>query len=115
VISNSNGTVRSILSSLGLQAQLDFVLDSAEIGTEKPHPGIFRIALAQAGVSPDEAIHVGDLYSVDVLGARSAGMAAILLDPAGDWGPRDCLSARGLLEACDLAIGRDLRRPEARA
>jgi len=106
VISNSNGSVRSILTDLGLAKHLDFVLDSAEVGIEKPDPRIFRIGLERAGVDPDEAVHVGDLYSVDVLGARAAGIEGILLDPAACWGERDCPKVPGLLAACHLAIRR---------
>jgi putative hydrolase of the HAD superfamily len=93
VISNSNGSVRSILDTLGLTPLLDFVLDSTEVGVEKPDPRIFRLALERAGCAPHEAVHVGDLYSVDVQGARAVGLAAILLDPGGCWGARDCLTA----------------------
>ena len=105
VISNSNGTIRSILRVLGLLPYLDFVLDSAEVGVEKPDPRIFQLALAQARVAPREAVHVGDLYSVDVRGARAAGLDAILLDPAGLWGARDCPRAPDVLTAVKLALG----------
>src|SRR2546428_450727 len=90
VISNSNGTIRATLRTLGLLPSLDFVLDSAEVGVEKPDPRIFRLALERARVAPREAVYVGDLYSVDVRGARAAGLDAVLLDPAGLWGARDC-------------------------
>jgi putative hydrolase of the HAD superfamily len=106
VISNSDGSVRSVLASLGLGPQLEFVLDSAEIGVEKPHRRIFEIALERARVEPAEAVHVGDLYSVDVLGARAAGIDGILLDPGGYWGARDCPTVPGLLEACRLVLQR---------
>jgi len=33
------------------------------------------------GVSPAESLYVGDLYPVDVLGARKAGLQAVLVDP----------------------------------
>jgi FMN phosphatase YigB (HAD superfamily) len=99
VISNSNGSIRSILSSLGLVEHLDFVLDSHEVGVEKPDPKIFQLALSRAGVAPTEAAYVGDLYSIDVRGARAAGMRAVLLDPGGHWGPRDCPTAPDLLSA----------------
>jgi len=58
----------------------------------------------EAGVAPAEAVYVGDLYSVDVLGARAAGLDGILLDPGGFWAPRDCRLARGLDEAVRLAL-----------
>lgn len=106
VISNSNGSVRSILETLGLAAALEFVIDSSEVGLEKPDPRIFRLALERAGVRPDEAVYVGDLYSVDVVGARAAGMDAVLLDPGGCWGARDCRAAPDLLAAVRLALVR---------
>jgi len=105
VISNSNGSVRSILEETGLAAHLDFVIDSGVVGVEKPDPRIFELGLRQAAVGPHEAVYVGDLYSVDVLGARGAGLDAVLLDPGGFWGARDCRLARGLDEAVGLALG----------
>lgn len=104
VISNSNGSVRSILEETGLAAQLDFVIDSAVVGVEKPDPRIFHLGLREAGVAAAEAVYVGDLYSVDVLGARAAGLDGILLDPGGFWAPRDCRLARGLEDAVRLAL-----------
>ncbi|MFQ5897384.1 MAG: HAD family hydrolase [Candidatus Methylomirabilia bacterium] len=105
VISNSNGSVRAILEELGLAPSLDFILDSTVVGVEKPDPRIFRLALEAAGVSSEEAVHIGDLYSVDVVGARAAGLEAILLDPGGVWGDRDCPLAPTLGEAVALALG----------
>src|SRR5437870_3526293 len=58
VISNSNGTIRATLRALGLLPSLDFVLDSAEVGVEKPDPRIFRLALGRARVAPREAVYV---------------------------------------------------------
>ena len=104
VISNSNGSVRSILEATGLAPHLDFVIDSAVVGVEKPDPRIFRFGLERAGVPAAAAIYVGDLYSVDVLGARRAGLDAVLLDPRGHWGRRDCRLARGIEDAVSLCL-----------
>jgi putative hydrolase of the HAD superfamily len=104
VISNSNGMIRSILTDAGLVGHLDVVIDSGVVGVEKPDPRIFALALGEAGVAAEEALYVGDLYSVDVLGARRAGLEAILLDPRGLWGPRDCLRAASLAAAVALAL-----------
>lgn len=104
VISNSNGSVRGILDSLGLGRHLDFVVDSSEVGVEKPDARIFRLALERAGLGPEEAFYVGDLYSVDVLGARGAGLAAVLLDPGAHWGPRDCPTAPDVQAAVRLIL-----------
>jgi putative hydrolase of the HAD superfamily len=83
---------------------LEFVLDSSEVGVEKPDPRIFRLALERAGLAPDEAVYVGDIYSIDVLGARAAGMGAVLLDPGQCWGARDCLLAPDVLGAVRLIL-----------
>jgi putative hydrolase of the HAD superfamily len=106
VISNSNGSVRMALEAVGLARHLDFVLDSAEVGVEKPDPRIFALALERAGLTPAEAVYVGDMYSVDVVGARAAGMDAVLLDPGGCWGRRDCRAAPGVLAAVRLIVSR---------
>jgi putative hydrolase of the HAD superfamily len=104
VISNSNGTVESILDALGLRGLLDFVLDSHVVGVEKPDAAIFEMALARAGVRAAEAVYVGDLYSVDVVGARRAGLDAVLLDPGRCWGRRDCQAVASPLAAVEWAL-----------
>jgi len=106
VISNSNGTVRSILETTGLARDVDFVVDSGIVGVEKPDPRIFHLALEHARVPAAAACYVGDLYSVDVIGARRAGLEAVLLDPRGYWGPRDCILARGIDDAVRLCLSR---------
>jgi putative hydrolase of the HAD superfamily len=83
VVSNADGRVESFLELAGLRRYLDFVVDSAVVGVEKPDPGIFRIALERAGVEPRLAVHVGDIYEIDVMGARAAGVEGILLDAVG--------------------------------
>lgn len=104
VISNSNGTIRGILGGLGLAGDIDFILDSSEVGVEKPDARIFGMALERAGVEAAAAAYVGDLYSVDVLGARGAGIPAVLLDPGDVWGARDCPVARDVAHAVRLIL-----------
>lgn len=82
VISNANGTVREKLRRVGLLEFFETVLDSHEEGIEKPDPRIFRAALERTGTKVEEALYVGDIYHIDVVGARAAGMDVILLDPA---------------------------------
>jgi HAD superfamily hydrolase (TIGR01549 family) len=96
VVSNSDGTVRRVLERLGLARHFTAILDSAEEGIEKPDPRLFRLALERTGGSPEEAVHVGDLYHVDVVGARGAGVRAVLLDPAGLYPGVDCPRVRSL-------------------
>ena len=104
VVSNSNGTIRGILEAMDLARYLDFVLDSQEEGIEKPDPRFFARALERAGVGPDEAAYIGDLYSIDVIGARRAGIRAVLMDPGGCWGARDCPAAPTVLDAVRLLL-----------
>jgi len=104
-ISNSNGTVRSMLDAVGVAAHLDFVVDSGEVGVEKPDRRIFDLALVRAGIAAAEAAYIGDLYTIDARGAGAAGLRAVLLDPGGFWGLRDCATAPDLLSAVRLALG----------
>lgn len=89
VVSNSDGTVARSLAEQGLASHFDAICDSALVGFEKPDPRLFAHALEVAGASADRTLHVGDLYSADVVGARAAGLHALLLDPFDDWGPVD--------------------------
>lgn len=90
VVSNANGTLRAHMERLGLARHFDHILDSHEEGVEKPDPRIFRIALERSGARPEATLHVGDLYHVDVVGARAAGLRAALLDPAGLYAGAEC-------------------------
>lgn len=91
-ISNADGTVDRLLERAGLLEHLSFVVDSGRVGIEKPDPRIFRLALEQAGVAAEESYYVGDVYPVDVVGARGVGMVPVLLDPLGRYGSRGCLT-----------------------
>ena len=102
VVSNANGLLRALFSRVGLAAKVDLLFDSHEEGVEKPDPRLFRIALARAGAAPDTTVHVGDLYHVDVVGARAAGLHAVLFDVAGLYPDADCPRIRALGELPDL-------------
>jgi HAD superfamily hydrolase (TIGR01509 family) len=98
VVSNANGTLRAHLDRLGLTARFDVVLDSADEGVEKPDPRFFEIALEKSGAARDTTIHVGDLYYVDVVGARAAGLRGVLLDEANLRPDADCPRVQSLDE-----------------
>ena len=105
VISNSDGTCAKSLEDAGLLGYLSFVIDSADVGVEKPDPRIFEIALARCGADPRRTLYIGDLYHADVVGARRAGLHALLLDPYGDWPPMDCERATDLSAVADKLDG----------
>ena len=104
VVSNSDGRAASALAACGLLAHFEIVIDSGEVGIEKPDPRIFALALERMGVAPDDAIYVGDLYEVDVVGARAAGLDVVLLDPYGVHADRDVIRARDVLEVAELLL-----------
>jgi putative hydrolase of the HAD superfamily len=78
-VSNADGRVRRLLSDAGLLELLELVVDSAELGIEKPDPRIFHAAMTALAVDPASSAYVGDIYEIDVVGARAAGMEAILI------------------------------------
>ena len=98
VVSNSDGTAEAGVKALGLRDFFEVVIDSAVVGYEKPDPRIFQHALETVGLDASRVIYVGDLYDVDVLGARSVGIHPVLLDPHGDWGEVDCDTVTNLTE-----------------
>jgi len=102
LISNWDCSLQEVVRDLGLNAYLECVIISALCGCEKPDPGLFHEALRQAGVAAEETFHIGDSYEKDVLGARAAGIAPILLDRQGKHSPGDAPVARDLLEAVEL-------------
>lgn len=81
IISNSEGMLERLFTELGVLRHFDLVVDSGKVGIEKPDPRIFRIALDHFGVPPERALHLGDVFATDVLGARAAGIRHALIDP----------------------------------
>jgi putative hydrolase of the HAD superfamily len=98
VVSNANGTLRAHMDRIGLASHVDIVIDSQDEGVEKPDPRLFAIALDRAGARAESTIHVGDLYQVDVVGARAAGLRAVLLDETGLHPDADCDRVGSLAE-----------------
>jgi len=90
VVSNANGTLKDHLGRLGMSGLFDHVFDSHEEGVEKPDPRFFELVLERSGAMRETTIHVGDLYEVDVLGARAAGLSAVLVDPVGLYPEANC-------------------------
>jgi len=104
VLSNANGTLHRAFDRLGLTRAFDVIFDSFNEGVEKPDPRLFRIALERSGAEASTTLHVGDLYHVDVAGARAAGLTPALLDVADLYPDCDCLRVRSLTELV-AAIG----------
>ncbi len=80
LLTNASKDMVSIHSEPGLEPYLDFVVTSEEAGGDKPQPPIFLMALERAGVNASEAVHVGDQYKIDIVGAKGVGINPLLLD-----------------------------------
>jgi HAD superfamily hydrolase (TIGR01509 family) len=89
VISNADGGIERVLSRCGIADCFESITDSGIVGVEKPRAEIFEAALTAMRARADESLYVGDVYSVDYLGARNAGMQAVLLDVSGAYRDRD--------------------------
>lgn len=84
LLSNTgHGRLERLVSAYSLD--VDAVLTSGTHGKTKPSPTIFSAILELLGVEPGEALMVGDTLRDDVEGARSIGMAAVLLDREGRY------------------------------
>lgn len=102
VVSNADGRVPAALAASGLAHHFGAVIDSHLVGIEKPDPRIFHLALDALGVAPADALFVGDIYEIDVAGARGAGMDAVLIDPLSLYEAVDCRRIAHLRELLTL-------------
>jgi putative hydrolase of the HAD superfamily len=98
VISNADGRIDAVLRRCGIADCFRSITDSGIVGQEKPHSAIFEAALGAMKAGAAESLYVGDVYSVDYLGARRAGMQAVLLDVAGAYRGREYARVESLAE-----------------
>ena len=112
IISNIGRDLDSLVEGLGLRDRLDVWVGIADAGVGKPHAPIFEAALAKAGALAHEALHVGDQYDSDVVGATGAGMHPLLLDRGGSAPPPPgCPVVRSLREVLPHITANGLLTP----
>lgn len=109
IVSNANGTIEADLKAFdicqvgpGTGTCVVAVVDSTVVGVAKPDPAIFRFALEAAGVPAGRSLFVGDSVSIDVAGARAAGIAAVHFDPFDFCDGDGHLDIRDLVELASL-------------
>jgi putative hydrolase of the HAD superfamily len=98
VISNADGRIDAVLRRCGIADCFESITDSGIVGHEKPHPAIFEAALRSMKAQAAESLYVGDVHSVDYVGARNAGMESVLFDLAGAYRERDFPRVESLAE-----------------
>jgi len=98
VLSNADGRAEQTLQKAGLTEHLEFVIDSHFEGVEKPDPEIFRRALQRFELPAERVVYIGDIYSIDAVGARAGGLSPVIIDPTETYRGLDCPIIRGLRE-----------------
>jgi putative hydrolase of the HAD superfamily len=93
ILSNHVPELPSLVAGLGLSPLISRIVNSAETGFEKPHPGAFQSALTSLD-NPGEVWMIGDNIHADVLGAESVGLRAILVRSDDPRAPRRAESLR---------------------
>jgi putative hydrolase of the HAD superfamily len=101
VISNADGKIDAVLRRCGIVDCFQSITDSGNVGYEKPHPVIFDVALREMKADAADSLYVGDVYSVDYMGARQAGMQAVLFDVAGAYREQEFPRVESLLHLQD--------------
>lgn len=92
VVSNASGQIEALLARSkvcqvgdGEGVPVRVVVDSHVVGIAKPDPRIFDFGLAALdGIDRSRVAYVGDSVTMDVGGARNAGLLPVLLDPYDD-------------------------------
>lgn len=106
VVSNATGQIEAVLARSkvcqvgdGHGVPVRIVVDSHVVGIAKPDPRIFDFGLeALPGIDRSRVAYVGDSVTMDVGGARNAGLLPVLLDPYDDHDGADFLRVRSLLD-----------------
>jgi len=95
IISNFDTRLLAVLDALHLNPYFSSITSSSSVGYAKPSPAIFCRALEKHGIPAHQALHIGDSYSQDFLGAQRSGLQALWLNREGNMFPRAG-------EICDL-------------
>lgn len=83
VISNFDARLFGVLDGLDIGHFFDPIVASTYAGAAKPETAIFQKALAGCGIQPQEALHIGDSYELDIVGAQQAGLTPVLIERSG--------------------------------
>ena len=68
------------LNNSGIKRYFNTITTSEEVGLKKPHPSVFKTAMAKASATPQKSIMIGDSFEADIIGARNAGMHTLFFN-----------------------------------
>jgi putative hydrolase of the HAD superfamily len=102
VLANWDNGLEEVLRQADLRHLLQEVAASEALGAEKPDRACFDIFCARKALDPRRMVYVGNDYVADVVGAREAGMMAILVDRNDRFRAADCPRIRTLSELIPL-------------
>ncbi|MCL6473088.1 MAG: HAD family hydrolase [Firmicutes bacterium] len=108
IVSNWDSRLSELCAGIGITDYLDFIMCSAVVGRIKPQPEIFHMALDRVEAKPHEALHIGDHYYADILGARSAGITPVLIHRSENDINADCKVIGSLESLLDIISSHNL-------
>jgi putative hydrolase of the HAD superfamily len=108
VVSNSEGRLAELFVEIGIDDAFAAVIDSGRIGIEKPDARIFAQALDALGGTADRAVHIGDSWPADIVGALGAGWRAVWFGRRAGAGERSTRGrpAEGVGQRAEVIEGR---------
>jgi putative hydrolase of the HAD superfamily len=77
------------------------IVTSAEHGNRKPHTSIFMDTINKLSVEPQNVLYVGDSLYEDYIGAKNAGLKAILIDESSKYRSLDGKRISNILKLID--------------
>jgi len=90
IVSNFYGNLPTVCENAGVRRLFTVIVDSTQVGCEKPDPRIFQRAVAELELTAAAATVVGDSLPRDMAGARAAGMRHIWLAGEAADGAQAC-------------------------
>jgi beta-phosphoglucomutase len=114
-VASASRNAREVVQRLGLGERLAALADGNSVARTKPAPDLFRFAIAELGIMPQEALVVEDA-AAGVAASLTAGIPALALGPDerfAELGSLRCgFTRRDSLDGATLADLRAAARPD---
>lgn len=80
LVTNGYKSIRQIIEHFKLNRYFDYIIISCGVGISKPNPRLYRLIANKFSLNPREILCIGDNYSTDIIGAKTAGCEAAIID-----------------------------------